>query len=64
VRLLLQVDDAFAKGDLDELLKSIELMEAAGLAEAAEARSKLKRVEITLKKVISPLPFYFSHIHE
>ena len=49
----------FARGDLDEMRKAVEAMQAAGL-EAAEARDKLTRVEEALKKVSRAL--VFSHL--
>ncbi len=49
--LSLQIDDVFAKGDLDEIQKSVEAMKVVGL-EAAEARDKLTRVEMALMKVL------------
>ena len=45
-----QIDVVFAKGDLFEVRKAVEAMEAAGL-EAVEARYKLTRVEEAMKKV-------------
>ena len=46
-----QVVDVFAKGDLSEVRRAVEAMEAAGL-EAAEARDKLTRVQEAMKKVM------------
>lgn len=44
----------YLQGDLNEMRKAVEAIEAAGL-EAAEARDKLTRVLAVLKKV-SALP--------
>ena len=44
------MDDVFAAGDLGDVLKAVEAMEAAGL-EAADARDKLTRVMTAVKKV-------------
>ena len=48
----LQLFVVFARGDLDEMRKAVEAMEAAGL-EAAGARDKLTRIEEALKKVMA-----------
>ena len=42
----------FARGDLDEVRRAVEAMEAAGL-EAAEARDKLTRVQEAMKEVMT-----------
>ena len=42
----------FARGDLGEVRRAVEAMEAAGL-EAAEARHKLTRVQEAAKKVMT-----------
>ena len=47
----LQIDDVFAKGDLGEMVKAVEAMEAAGL-EASNARFKLTRILTALNRVI------------
>ena len=47
-----QVCDMFAQGDFEQMIKTVEAMEAAKFYEASEARIKLSRVKTAMANVL------------